>query len=103
MGQMTIRTDDEVIEMAKQRARELGLSLNQFVSNAVHAAVDPDLEGDEAERLRARFRAAGILAEGQVIPSGPRPTKAEFMRAQREAGKGKPLSELIEEERRTRW
>lgn len=102
MGQMTIRADDELIEQAKARARQLGQSLNHFVSFAIRAAVDPELEGDEAERLRARFRAAGILDETPIQPTFPKPSAAALRRAQRHARGGTSISDLIVAERNER-
>lgn len=92
--QVSWRADEELVERAKRRARELNKSLNGYLSFVVDTATNPEAAGTEAERLRERFAAAGLLAESPP-PRGPLPTEEELVEARREAGKGTPLSDYI--------
>lgn len=47
-------------------AEDAGVSLNQWATLVLRAAVDPALGGDEVERIRARLRRAGVLEEPQA-------------------------------------
>jgi hypothetical protein len=62
------------------------------------AAVDPENTSDEVERVRERLRRAGLLAKPTRMATRPDPEAVAA--ARRRAGKGKPLSEIISEERR---
>ncbi|SRR6266508_1621234 len=98
MAQLSIRLPDELAEDLKAAAREHGRSVNALVVDAVRAMVDPEHAGDEVQQLRERLRRAGLLH----IPHktrGTRPTDEEFEAARREAGKGKPLSKIVIENR----
>jgi hypothetical protein len=85
----TIEIPDEVYTQLEQQARRRGLTLPQTIAELVHA--------DEKARMamaNARLRTQGML----LPPSSsaqPAPTDVEPMQVQ-----GKPLSEVIIEERR---
>jgi hypothetical protein len=85
----TIEIPDEVYIQLEQQARMRGLTLPETIAELVHE--------DEKARMSmaiARLRTQGVL----LSPSGavrPAPTDAEPMQVQ-----GKPLSEVIIEERR---
>ena len=85
----TIEIPDEVYVQLEQQARMRGLTLPQTIAALVHA--------DEQARMAmaiARLRTQGVL----LPPSGavrPAPMDVEPMQVQ-----GKPLSEVIIEERR---
>jgi predicted transcriptional regulator len=99
MRQVTLRLPDELADRLKEAAREQGRSVNGYASAVLAAAVDPELAGDEATRIRERLARAGLLAP----PSDGarrRPSKAAVARARRRAGKGRTLSELVSEGRR---
>ncbi|MCC7077135.1 MAG: transcriptional regulator [Acidimicrobiia bacterium] len=98
MGQMTWRADDELIERVRRSARATGRSLNAYVTSVLDAATNPELNSDEATRVRERLAAAGILAPG----GSPRrrPARNAVAKARRSAGKGVPLSEIVSSERR---
>ena len=53
----------------KGEADARGESVNAFASRVLRAAVDPEFGGSEVERMRARFAAAGILAEPASRPT----------------------------------
>jgi plasmid stability protein len=59
IGTLTIRVDDELAELVRNRAHEQGVSLNQFATNLLRAALDPESNGDAVESLRERLRRAG--------------------------------------------
>lgn len=93
--QVSWRAEEDLIERARARARELGKSLNQYVTEVVAVASNPDFESDEAERLRARLALAGLLTPPPAAPHGPRPDDAEVVEAGRRAGRGTALSDLV--------
>lgn len=99
MTQISWRADDELVTRAKQRAQALNKSLNEYVTAVVEAATDPRHAGSEAAELRERLGAAGLLAEPFARPSAPRPRPEEVRAARRRAARGKPVSEILLEDR----
>jgi len=97
MSQVTWRAPDELVERVRQVAASQGRSLNDYLTRLAEAAVDPDLAGDDMERLRERLARAGLL----VAPGSKRrrPDRDAVAHASRRAGHGTPLSELIKQER----
>jgi plasmid stability protein len=100
MHQVTLRIPDELSGELKRKAEERGESVNAYATFILTAATDPDLEGDEAARLRGRLARAGLLEEApgehERIEPPPENVVAE---ARARAGVGKPLSELVSEGR----
>lgn len=100
MSQITVRASEELIEAVKQEARANGRSMNEQVVLLMEVNTNPDLAGSEVERLRERFRRAGILAETSRTDLPERPSREELEAAGREAGRGTPLSEIVIADRR---
>jgi predicted transcriptional regulator len=100
MTQLTLRLPDGLVRRLKQAAEARGSSLNRYASEVLAAAIDPDLAGDEAARLRERLAQAGLLAPlaPQARPAR-RPDPAAVAAARAAAGRGRPLAELIGEDR----
>lgn len=98
MTQMNLRLPDDVARRVKQAANARGVSLNRWATSVLQAAVDPDLAGDEAARVRERLARAGLLASPPT-GSGRRPAPAELARARAASGRGRQLSELVAEGR----
>lgn len=73
--------------------------MNQYVTDVLDVATDPDLAGSEAERLRERLSIAGLLAETTPHKKKRGPSREALARARREAGQGKPLSDFVVEGR----
>lgn len=97
MAQLTLRIDDGLARRLKDVAAEHGRSVNAYASSVLSAAVDPDLAGDDAQRVRERLARAGLLAEpGRAVEPPPREAVAA---ASRRAGRGRPLSDLVGEGR----
>ena len=96
---MTWRTSDELLERVRRQAQQRGRSLNDWVSAVLTAATDPDLAGDEAQQVRERLAAAGLL-DPVVTAVRRRPGDADVVRARAAAGQGTPLSQLVGEGRR---
>ena len=94
MGQITIRATDELIATLKRTAAEEDLSMNEFVVAALKVATDATQTGTLADKLRARMRAAGILAD-MAPNSGAAPDAQLVAAAALRAGQGTPLSEFI--------
>jgi hypothetical protein len=92
--QVSWRADDDLVERARRRARELNQSLNGYLSLVVDAATDPDLAGDEASRLRERLAAAGLLASSPR-PASSRPDPSAVAAAAARAGRGTDLAEAV--------
>ena len=98
MAQLTLRLDDDLVDALKAKAKEEGRSLNASAAFVLRAWVDPDLAGDEAARLRERFRRAEILWEPPRL-NRRRQDPEVVARARRAAGEGKPLSDYVSEGR----
>ena len=99
MAQVTLRLEAELAAQLKRVSAEAGLSVNRYASAVLRAAVDPDHEGDEAGRLRARLARAGVLVAG--MPTVDEPPGGDVVdAARRRAGSGRPLSDLVAEARR---
>jgi hypothetical protein len=97
MSQVTWRAPDELVERVRQAAARQGRSLNDYLTRLAEAAIDPELAGDEIERLRERLTRAGlIVARGAARP---RPDRNAVARARRRAGEGTPLSDLVKQGR----
>ena len=98
MRTITWRADDDVVEALQRDALEAGSSANARLTHIVRSATDPQYVDDDAERLRARLRAAGLLAEPR--PAGRRHAREDVDRARRAAGRaGPPASDLVVEGR----
>lgn len=98
MVQLTLRVDEALARRLKATAAEHGRSVNSYATAVLHAAVDPDLAGDEAERIRSRLAQAGLLAATTPIAT-PTPDEEAVDGARRRAGRGRPLSDLVAEGR----
>ncbi len=99
MAQLTIRVPDELASDVKAHAVASRRSVNSWVTAVLEAAVNPELAGSEAERLRARLARAGLLAVPERA-GVTAPDAAAVRRARRRAGRGTPLSALVVEDRR---
>lgn len=99
MHQMTLRITDDLARRLKLEAEKRGRSVNAFAGDVLGAAVDPDLEGTEIERLRARLVSAGLVEPVEPY-LGKLPDPDEVARARARAGGGKKLlADLISEDR----
>jgi hypothetical protein len=98
MSQLTVRMDEELAQQVRAHAGAAGRSVNGWVVDVLHAAVDPELAGSEAERTRARLARAGLLA-APAAAVGAGPDEERLRAARRAAGRGVPLSELVSGDR----
>jgi len=94
MRQLTLRVPDDLASRLRDAAARQGRSVNGLATAVLSAAVDPELEGDEAARVRARLERAGLLA-GVTTNPGSHPPAARVADARRRAGTGTPLSDLV--------
>lgn len=97
MNTVTWRAADELVQRVREVAQRQGKSMNEYLTQVLDAATDPELAGDEHTRVRERLRRAGLLAEAGSPRERPDP--AEVARARAAAGQGTPLSQLVAEER----
>ncbi|GAA4665593.1 MULTISPECIES: toxin-antitoxin system HicB family antitoxin [Amycolatopsis] len=97
MSQVTWRAEEELVRRVQLAAKQQGKSMNEYLTQVLDAATDPELAGDEAERVRERLRRAGLLWEGGTPRSRPDP--AAVARARAAAGRGAALSDLVAEGR----
>ena len=67
--------------------------MNQFVTSVLDAATNPDLNTDEAGRVRERLARAGLLVAD--APPRRRPAGEAVAAARAAAGAGTALSALI--------
>ena len=98
---LTIRVDDQLAELARDRAQEQGVSLNQYATDLLRAALDPASSGDLVESLRERLRRAGLNVPGSTSPgrSAHRPAPDVVAAAMQAAGKGRALSDIVSDGR----
>jgi hypothetical protein len=99
MRQLTLRISDRLAERLKQAALEQQRSVNSYANAVLEAAVDPELAGDEAARIRERLARAGLLAAAPRRARA-RPDGSAVRSARRRAGEGRALSDLVSEGRR---
>ena len=97
MAQLTVRATDELVERVRAAAGRLGRSMNDYVVAVLGAATDPDLAGDDAERIRERLARAGLLAATGQTRRRPDATAVAAARAA--AGRGTQLSDIIASDR----
>jgi hypothetical protein len=97
MTQVTWRAPRELIERVQQVAKSEGMSMNEYLSQVLDAATNPELAGEAAARTRERLARAGLL----YIPRAPRvrPDAEAVERAGLAAVSGTPSSELVSEDR----
>lgn len=95
---MTWRVPDHILDQVRRQAERHGRSLNDWVTTVMAAASDPSYAADEAQQVRERLARAGLLE----LPAGDRPRRPPARRveaARARAGSGRPLSELVAEQR----
>ncbi len=98
---LTIRVDEELAELARNRAHEQGVSLNQYATDLLRAALDPASNGDLVESLRERLRRSGLDVPRPKKPSGTvsRPGAEVVAEAMAAAGHGRALSDIVSDGR----
>lgn len=98
---LTIRVDDQLAELARDRAHEQGISLNQYATDLLRAALDPASNGDLVESLRERLRRAGLDVPRPSVRSGSteRPADDVVVAAMESAGHGKALADIVSDSR----
>lgn len=94
---MTWRASEELLGLVRRAAARQGRSMNDFVTAVLEAATDPELAGDEADRVRERLAAAGLLAPASRSARRPDPRAVAAARAA--AGRGTPLARIVDEDR----
>jgi hypothetical protein len=97
-AQLTIRTDDALVDRVRMAAANGGQSMNEFVVLVLDAATNPALAGSPGHEIRERLAAAGLLAE-RVEPAGPRPDRKLVRAAGSRAASGTLLSDLVSDHR----
>lgn len=100
MANVTLRLDDETWTAVKDAAAREGQSANAYVVDVLTAITDPHNARDELERIRERLRRAGLLEEPPPTAKR-RPEPAALRAAMRRAGRGTPLSEILERDLRS--
>jgi hypothetical protein len=96
MAQVSWRAADELVERVKSAASARGMSLNEFMTRVLEAAVDPELAIDERTRVYERLARVGLVAP--QTETRVRPPAEDVRRAREAAGKGTPLSDLVIED-----
>lgn len=97
VGQMTWRAPDDLVRRVRGAALRQGRSMNDYVTAVLDAATDPALSGSDAERVRERLAAAGLLA-----PQGEpkkRPPASAAAAARRAAAQRTSLTDLVTDSR----
>jgi plasmid stability protein len=99
MRQLTLRVPEELADRLKEAAAQHERSVNAYATAVLAAAVDPELAGDEVERVRERLARAGLLANAGA-GSRERPARAAVARARKRAATGRALADIVAEGRR---
>ena len=100
MGQVGWRMDDELLQRVRNSAEAAGMSVNRYITRALSLIISEDDQSTQAQRMRQRARAAGILSSDDLPgPSLVVDDDEEFTRLRMLAGRGKPVSEIVLEER----
>ncbi|MDR1151048.1 MAG: hypothetical protein LBK72_00995 [Bifidobacteriaceae bacterium] len=88
MPQVTWRAPESLIQQVHTVSEGQGLSMNEWLTRLATTAVADDEQDPPGARLRARLRAAGLLAPaGRLAPGQP---PADSLAAARQrAGQGK--------------
>lgn len=105
MAQLSLRIDDALHRRARQAADAAGVSLNSYIGRVLSVAVDPSADEPDADRIRARLAAAGVI-DSPVPPPPPDHSSSDeqrFQDALARSGGGTPGSALIEQERAAGW
>lgn len=102
MHQLTLRIPDDLVVALKRVAAERGESINTLATHGLRALVDPNAAGSELAEFRERLAAAGLLAPRTGPPAGPIDSP-ELQAARIAAGRGRPLSEYVSEDREDRF
>ncbi|ASU60502.1 transcriptional regulator [Nocardiopsis dassonvillei] len=97
MSQVTWRAEEELVRRVRCTAERRGVSMNEYLTRVLSAATDPELEGDEAEAIRAKLAQAGLLDSSGTPRT--RPSREAFERARRATAGGTPLEDLVAEGR----
>lgn len=97
--QVTLRLDEALAVRLKHAAAARGQSVNAFAGAVLGAAVDPDLAGAEIDQLRERLGQAGLLAVYEDAPGVEPPSTQALEAARRQAGSGRPLADILLENR----
>src|SRR5262249_60425267 len=97
-GRRPRRVRHQVVPYLRRAAGARGLILSAGATAVLSAAVDPNLAGDEAQRVRERLARAGLL---MVVPERnlKRPRAVAVGQARAVAGRGRPLADLVSEDR----
>jgi hypothetical protein len=97
MTQVTWRAPRELIERVQQVAKSEGMSMNEYLSQVLDAATNPELAGAAAARTRERLARAGLLYTSRA--PRVRPDSGAVERAGLAAVSGTLLSEIVSEDR----
>jgi hypothetical protein len=97
-GQITIRTNPDLVLRVKEAAAADGKSMNEYVEHLIEVAVDPSRATTEDERLVARLRAAGLYEPPEVAVDPSRATTEDerLVARLRAAGLYEPPGEPVE-------
>lgn len=102
MRQLSLRIDDGLHGELRRAASEHELSVNQYLTRVLEAALTPGPDEPEIERIRARLIAAGLTSP---LPPGALPRQAggdDFLAARRRSAGGTPGSQIVASERGAR-
>ncbi len=97
MSQVTWRASEELVARVQRAAALSGRSMNQFLTIVLDAATDPEVQTDEAIRVRERLAHVGLLAT--VAARAVDIDETALRAAKRRAGGGTALADLVAAER----
>lgn len=90
--------DDELLDRVRNSAEAAGMSVNRYITRALSLVTSEDDQSTEAQRMRQRARAAGLLSSDE-LPGESDVSDEELAALRAIAGRGKPVSEIVLEDR----
>jgi hypothetical protein len=99
MSQMTWRAPESLLRQVRAASAHQGMSMNEWLTRLAATAVAEDEHDPPGARMRARLRAAGLLAQvSRPVPDEPAAGALDAARCR--AGAGVPLAAQIVSEGR---
>lgn len=104
MVQLSLRIDEHLHREATTAARASGTSLNAYIARVLRIAIDPTSDEPDADRIRTRLAAAGLIdaRDAAAIPARDEEDEARFQAALARSRGGTSGSALISEDRARR-
>jgi hypothetical protein len=99
MTAVSWRAEDSLVERVRKVASTQGKSMNEFITQVLDAATNPESASDEATRIRERLARFDLVVPQVDAELRVRPPADLVEKARKAAGQGTLLSDLVIEGR----